>query len=373
MQAEEHEWPEDGEQEAVPPELEEAPEGAASAGGDPEEEPLMLTPEEVVAHLGPPEPPSGEGTAGPDKGLGAVEPLGEGGAWAGGPAAQGEVALPPPEAIRGAPPPGPAPWAPDPAMLRALVVEPERLEALWQQADALHARVKQEVHRLSLARRLFDQIRLARDALLAGPAHFDEAERLLQEVDYRLALIQRVREWSYTVGMRIFFYELTWAVLLGGALFGVTPLVAHWGRWLGYEAVTGGLNGAAWLVIALKSLIWGGLGGVTGALHALWRHIARDQDFDKQYTMWYLTNPIMGVALGAFVYLVMQAGLLSLTAGDVPTITSAAAVFVLAWIAGFQQNVAYDLVRRILRVFRLEEGTEEAPEAPLVPPPPPPR
>ena len=40
-------------------------------------------------------------------------------------------------------------------------------------------------------------------------------------------------------------------------------------------------------------MIWGGLRGEVGALHALWRHVARDEGFDKQFTLWYITSPIL--------------------------------------------------------------------------------
>ena len=76
------------------------------------------------------------------------------------------------------------------------------------------------------------------------------------------------------------------------------------------------------------------MGGVVGAFFALWKHVAVDQDFDSQYAMGYLTNPIMGVALSGFVFLVFQAGVLSLTTGGSggEAIQFALVVYVLAWV-----------------------------------------
>ncbi len=245
----------------------------------------------------------------------------------------------------------------------------QTVRELWDRVDDLHESVKKEISSLPLARQLLDQLQAARNYLMAGPEYYEEAERLLNEVDYRVALAQRVQEWSYTLGVRLLLYELAWVVLLAAGMFILPWLVSRVGPSLGY--VPGPSNGAQstdWLVVALKSVIWGGLGGVTGALYALWRHVAREQDFDKQYTMWYITNPIMGLALGAFVYLVIQAGLFSLTAGAQQNISSAAMVFVLAWITGFQQNVAYDMVRRILQLFRIEEKkTAQEAQGPMTP------
>ncbi len=348
------------------------PEETAPASASAAELPTALTPEEVAAKVEPPTPSEPFAASdGEDKGLGAVEPILDAEELGAPAAPQTEVSVPPPEAMRGAPlftaasleapgPTGPSspppfgkPLPPSEEMIRELV-PPQSLHQLWQRAETLHEQVKAEVTSLPLARQLLDELQAARNYLMAGPEYYEEAERLLNEVDYRVAMARRVRQWSYTIGLKLFYYEVIWAVLLGLAMLAVPSVVKSLGEYFVYPLGTD--QDLSWLVVALRSLVWGGLGGVTGALYALWRHIARDQDFDKQYTMWYLTNPIMGLALGAFVYLVMQAGLLSLTAGEAQSITSAAMVFVMAWIAGFQQNVAYDIVRRILRVFRIAES-----------------
>ncbi len=364
------------EHEALSEETLTAGEGTESSA----ELPTELTPEEVAARVDPQIPHEPFAASdGEDKGLGAVEPILDTEEVGAPSTPQAEVSVPPPEAMRGAPTftsasleaPGPVspstppslgePLPPSEEMLRELV-SPQSLHQLWQQAAMLHEQVKSEISSLSLARQLLDELQAARNYLMAGPEYYEEAERLLNEVDYRVALARRVRKWSYTTGLKLFYYEVTWALILGVAMFAVPSLIDALGQYFVYPL--GAEQDLSWLVVALRSLVWGGLGGVTGALYALWRHIARDQDFDKQYTMWYLTNPIMGLALGAFVYLVMQAGLLSMTAGEARSITSAAMVFVMAWIAGFQQNVAYDIVRRILQVFRIAEPQPSNPSTP---------
>jgi hypothetical protein len=99
---------------------------------------------------------------------------------------------------------------------------------------------------------------------------------------------------------------------------------------------------------------------VVGAIFALWKHVAVDQDFDSQYSMWYITNPVLGIALGGFVFLVIQAGFLSLTASTTGgnAIQSALVIYVLAWVCGFKQNVVYEIVRRILDVFKVDSSSK---------------
>ncbi|MCH7663715.1 MAG: hypothetical protein IH859_07590 [Chloroflexi bacterium] len=109
-------------------------------------------------------------------------------------------------------------------------------------------------------------------------------------------------------------------------------------------------------VIMVKSAIVGAVGGIVGGLFALWKHVSREMDFSKQYWMWYITSPIMGIFLGVFVFLVMRVGMITLTIGsDIPEVTSPLAIYALAFIVGFQQNVAYDLMRRVLQVFRFAD------------------
>jgi len=227
---------------------------------------------------------------------------------------------------------------------------------LWRRADGLQKRINREVNNTRLAKMLLDQILQARNALRQGPDQYEEAERLLNEVAYRLDLQQRVREWSRDIGYKLFFYEMGWAVALV-LLMLIAPIVLRrWAVAMGYSVDPNmGPDSVQWLILGLKSSIWGGLGGVTGALYALWRHIAQEQDFDPQHTIWYLASPPLGMVLGAFAFLAIQAGLFSLTAGADSRIHSAAMVFLLAWMSGFQQNVVYNIVRRILQTFRLDD------------------
>ncbi len=261
-----------------------------------------------------------------DKGLSAVEPLGEEMAW------------------------------------EPLLVTRRHLQDLWRRADVLQKRINREVNSERLAKKLLDQILQARNALREGDEQYEEAERLLNEVTYRLELQQRVRRWSREVGYKLFLYELVWLVVLVVLMLVAPMVLRQWATAMGYSVnPEAGVDSVQWLILGLKSAIWGGLGGVTGAMYALWRHIAREQDFDPQYTIWYLTSPIMGTVLGAFAFLAIQAGLFSLTAGTESRINSAAVVFLLAWMSGFQQNVVYNMVRRILQAFRLDDEEPREP------------
>ena len=50
-----------------------------------------------------------------------------------------------------------------------------------------------------------------------------------------------------------------------------------------------------------NAMMWGGIGGVVGALYSLHWHVAIRQDFKKYYSMSYIVQPIMGLILGELV------------------------------------------------------------------------
>lgn len=319
-----------------------------------------------------------------DKGMQAGNSVDEGQGEAGGPGLPtAEIPLPPAESTAGAPPispdlfaePGPTagmegPSAPvqkdalppDSQMVQLLVSD-ALLHSLWQRADQARNDVTQKIQTLEIARSLLDQIKYARNYLMAGRGYYEEAERHVNEVDYRVFQTEQSKRYSRVVGIPLFIYEILWTVTLA-LLF-----------YLNNRAIFSQSQTDLQYVIA--SMISGGIGGVMGAWFALVKHMAQDQDFDKQHSVWYLNSPLMGLGIGAFVYMVMRAGLISLTGSTSQTIASPYIIYVLAWLGGYQHNVFTVLVKRVIKVF-VEPSTsaEESkpvskePAAPQQPAPP---
>ena len=134
---------------------------------------------------------------------------------------------------------------------------------------------------------------------------------------------------SYSLGVFLFFYEVAWGALLLWALFFKVNTTT-----LSTVAFGGDSQSNAYV---LGSLLWGALGGVVGGLYSLIKHISEDQDFDKQYALWYLAAPPIGMIVGAVVYMITGLGIFSITGGQ--KVSQPILIYVLAWIAGFQQNV----------------------------------
>ncbi len=236
-----------------------------------------------------------------------------------------------------------------------LFVSDDQLRDLWAWADTLRGRVYQEIDNLNLARRLLDQIEQSRNQLMASRDNFEEAERILGEVEFRIHHAGRVREWSRSIGTRLLLYELVWALAI---VVGMLYLPSGVTRFVQQNLPNLSEQTALDTNTAVFTLLWGGLGGVVGALVALRTHVARDQDFDRQWSIWYVTNPMMGVVMGAFVFLIVRAGLFALLPNSETQIQSIWLVYAFAWLAGFQQNVAFDLVERVVKVFALSRDSE---------------
>jgi hypothetical protein len=104
-----------------------------------------------------------------------------------------------------------------------------------------------------------------------------------------------------------------------------------------------------------NTMMWGGIGGVVGALYHLWWHISDRQDFDREYFMWYLVQPIMGLVLGGIVFLLLAGGLLILQVNLTDTQNTNTArqllPYLLAVLSGFRQNFVYEQFDRVIALF----------------------
>ena len=239
-----------------------------------------------------------------------------------------------------------------------LFIQEEQMKALWERASNAKTAVDASINNAAIAHEMLDQISFARNELLAGEENYEHAERAINEVEYRVGLSQRVVGWSTSLGAKLFIYETAWALVLLLFLFLVLGPQA-------FSATAAPLTSrfSADVVFLLGSMTWGGLGGVIGAWLSLIKHISQDQDFDRQHTLWYINSPVMGIGMGAVIYLILRAGLLSLS-GPGEAINSPLIIYLLAWLAGYQQNVFTDIIKRLLQVFKIEEEKEPA-EAPI--------
>lgn len=230
----------------------------------------------------------------------------------------------------------------------SILVSDIRINWLKERAELLQDRIEQEIDNPPLRKLLLEQIAIVHDGDIRNRQQFDEAERVLNEVENRITLAQRVRAWSASIRMRLMSVEIGMAMLIIIGLVFLPNAVRSSSLDLLPLQASGMANHLDSLII---SMLWGGLGGVFSALIGLQTHRVLEEDVDRNWAIWYLATPFMGLVLGSFLFLVVRALLLLLfpsTGGEIPLVWI---IYVLSWGIGFQQNLAYDLVERLTRVF----------------------
>jgi len=225
-----------------------------------------------------------------------------------------------------------------------MFVPDEALTKLWEEIDALEKSVSVEP-KLSqkLARQLLGRLAGARNYLMNDRDHYEEAKREVAETRF---FLERVRRSTFSDHARfVMAYLITFLIVLTIATLSAS-------NWLA-------LIGSPSIVVFVQTILIGGFGGVTGALYGLWTHVARDQDYDPQFALWYYTNPLMGLLLGGLVYMLTFAGMIIVSSGGQEA-TPGPATWVVAFAVGFQQNFAFSLLNSALK--RLIPSDEKAPE-----------
>ncbi len=183
----------------------------------------------------------------------------------------------------------------------------------------------------------------AREAYLIRD--FATAEFYTQSVDAKLKRSVRSVRWSRSpVTWFLWLWELA---LLGASLAVIVisyiPALTLFGLPVAFE-----------LIILMRALAWGMLGGVIGALYNMpW--FAQFREFDPAYNMSYFARPLLGLVIGAVLFLFSLAGLV---AGNVILPGSQESLgpillYPIAALAAFKQEYVLEYLDQLLRaVFR---------------------
>jgi hypothetical protein len=224
-----------------------------------------------------------------------------------------------------------------------------RLQSLTKDIDALYQQMTREVGaRSDTLEDVASLLQQARAALLRGPDGFTEAEKLTMQAQGLLRRKEESRRWAATYGTIILGYEFLFFIAFVLVLAFDRPLAV----WVGsLTHVTEALNMRDILPF-WDTMIWGGIGGVVGALYSLYWHVAEQQDFDRQYNMWYVVQPIMGAMLGAFIYLIVVSGMLAMSI-NIQNLSSSWFPSALACLCGFRQKFILELLDKLVEVIGL--------------------
>jgi hypothetical protein len=188
----------------------------------------------------------------------------------------------------------------------------------------------------------------ARAALLNGPASVVEAERLARQAQSLLKSKENSRRWASTFGSLILAYE----ILFFAAFIGLIVFDRQLAGWV--CALTGAVSATSMhdILPFWPTMVWGGIGGVIGGLYSLYWHVTEKQDFDRQYNMWYVVQPIMGAMLGGLVFLIVASGMLAMHSSAPPASNWFPAA--IACLCGFRQKFIYELLDKVMEVIGLQ-------------------
>ena len=219
---------------------------------------------------------------------------------------------------------------------------------LSMEIDALYQQMTREIgSRTEFTQDVADRLKGAREALLAGPAGIAEAESLVMQAQGMLKRREDSRRWGSSYGALILGYEFLFFLAFVAVLAFEQPLAA----WAGSITGVAGATALRDILPFWDTMIWGGMGGVLGALYSLHWHVTEKQDFDRQFNMWYVVQPVMGAMLGAFVYLIVLSGMLAMN-----TTTSIASTWfpsAVACLFGFRQKFIFELLDKLMEIIGL--------------------
>lgn len=222
-------------------------------------------------------------------------------------------------------------------------------QSISREIDALYQQMTREVGAQAQG---FDEVaallQQARIALTQGTEGITEAEKLTKQAQGLLRRKEESRRWAASYGSLILGYEFLFFIAFVCVLAFDRPLAAWAGTW---THVTDAVHMRDILPF-WDTMVWGGIGGVVGALYSLYWHVAELQDFDRQYNMWYVVQPVMGAMLGAFIYLIVISGMLAMNT-NIQITSSSWFPSALACLCGFRQKFIFELLDKLMEVIGL--------------------
>ena len=234
----------------------------------------------------------------------------------------------------------------------------ERRENLDKEIEQLYDTVAAQLDRPEEVTAAFRILREAQDIIFEDTRQYDEALYRVATVKAMLSHKRHLVQWSYTWGLFVFFYALIWFIAAVAGLLFRDQL----GAVLGQASDVVNVIRGGWLSAAA-----GVIGSVCGILYSLYWHVSYQRDFDRQYMMYYLVQPILGFTLGAVIYFIIAAGFLTVGQGALLDQLQVVAIYVvLGFLAGFRQKIVLEMIEKIIRRIVGTSGETPTPPSPPV-------
>jgi hypothetical protein len=242
-------------------------------------------------------------------------------------------------------------------------VTPQRLRDLWHQIDALQEDVIQSVQADRSGTDVYQQDLLyASSLLLQAPGNYDEAREIVYRIRGDLLREKRVTESVRRYVPLLLIYYAVWLVVIGAA----TRLDPQFRQMIP--------DNLPILKLAFPPILFGGLGALFNGVMAIIDHTTRRRDFDPVYISWYLINPLSGALLGLVTFILFVVTGTSFTPNlisdpNVANTQTPLAIWLLAFVVGWQQNTAVRLLNNFLKTVSPDTKTTMQVERPTTPSP----
>ncbi len=258
-----------------------------------------------------------------------------------------------PDTLSAAPPPRQAArdvFKSDPEMvadgnLVHQLITSQRLRDLWNQMDALQEEVIQNVTADRTTTDNYQQDLLYASSLLLQSADkYDQAREVVYRVRGDLLREKKVaadiRRWR---PLLLAYYALWFIIVV---------VVSHFDPQ--FRALMP--DSVPILKLAYPPILFAVLGSLFNGIMAVNQHTTQQKDFDASFVSWYLINPIVGGLLGLIVFVFFVVTGTSFTPNlisdpNVASSQSPLVIWLLAFIIGWQQNTAVQLLNGFLRTF----------------------
>ncbi len=247
-------------------------------------------------------------------------------------------------------------------------VDEKRIDALHREIDRLYRDIPDRIsNRPDLSGQAMGLLRRARTTLFENPEDFVEAEYLVKQATLIYNRIENSEKWGDKYGWRVFYYEIIVLTIFMISFLLLLAFSVPFSDFLKGLVGVGAeeeISGVFTAVGFWATFVWGGIGGVVGALYILWTHISERQDFERQHVMWYIVQPVLGLILGGVTFLIIYTGLLSLQASQPVTAALANEIqlfpCLVAFIAGFRPQFIFGLLTKIIKIINPTENERAA-------------
>lgn len=246
-----------------------------------------------------------------------------------------------------------------------------KLAELDQAIDGQYERILREDVSVNedITNRCHNLLREARTIVLHRQVEkLAKAEWNVEQVRARLDRAGESRKQANRYSWPIAIWGMAWFVIFVYLIFNPALIFA----WLNLSD-----SSDQFLVpqIFMRSLFFGGIGGVAAVFYHLFKYVSQ-RSFDSQYGLSFVGKPFMGMILGSMIYLTVfvamrvlglaPIGLQQEGSQTVTDVMYMALLFFIAMAAGFKENLAFDLLNRIIKALLGSEQPEEASGSPTV-------